>query len=397
MTKKILFVDDDPNILQGFVRQLRKQYAVDSALCGDEGLNAIRERGPFAVVVSDMQMPVMDGVQFLTQVRQLSPDTVRLMLTGNADQHTAVEAVNEGHIFRFLNKPCSAERVAQALDAALEQHRLITAERDLLTKTLSGSVSVLTEVLAMVNPRSFGRSVDVRALVRRICQQINAENAWEIELAALLGQIGCVTVSEATLAKIASGASVPAKEQEAYDHHPVVGSKLVAKIPRLENAAVLIAYQRKGYDGGGLPADELAGDRIPLGARILRLAADFDALRCAGKSDDEAIAIIVSRRNCYDPHLIRVLASIVQTDFIVTPIMLEDLTEDMVLDQHIQAASGEILVSGGRQVAPVMLARLQEFNRNKGVREPIFVRHPLITGDEGKSSNRVAPQPQVSK
>ena len=140
MSQKILLVDDDPNILQGFKRQLRKQFQIETALGGKEGLEAVVKSGPFAVIVSDMQMPEMDGIQFLNAVRQVAPDSVRVMLTGNADQKTATDAVNDGHIFRFLTKPCSPEAFSKSLEAGIEQYRLITAERELLSKTDRKSV-----------------------------------------------------------------------------------------------------------------------------------------------------------------------------------------------------------------------------------------------------------------
>src|SRR5262245_27435755 len=102
MNEKILCVDDEPNILEGYQRSLRKDFQIEIATGGTEGLEAMTRNGPYAVIVSDMRMPGMDGVQFLSRVKDISPDTVRVMLTGNADQQTAIEAVNEGSIFRFL-------------------------------------------------------------------------------------------------------------------------------------------------------------------------------------------------------------------------------------------------------------------------------------------------------
>src|SRR4051812_33879698 len=101
MNNKILCVDDDPNILQGYKRALRRDFDIQIAEGGSEALTTIEKEGPFAVIVSDMRMPVMDGVQFLSRVREIAPQTVRMMLTGNADQQTAIDAVNEGNIFRF--------------------------------------------------------------------------------------------------------------------------------------------------------------------------------------------------------------------------------------------------------------------------------------------------------
>src|SRR6184192_4097590 len=105
-------------------------------------------QGPYVVVVADMQMPGMNGVQFLTKAEAFSPDTVRIMLTRNADQKTAADAVNQGHVFRFLNKPCSPEQLAVTLTAGLKQYKLITAERELLESTLNGSVKLLTDILS---------------------------------------------------------------------------------------------------------------------------------------------------------------------------------------------------------------------------------------------------------
>ena len=128
---KVLLVDDELRVLQGMQRHLRKHFDIDTALSGQEGLAKIRDNVPYAVVVADMQMPLMDGIEFLAEVKQISPETVRLMLTGNADQRTAVEAINRGSIFRFLSKPCSPEDLKDAIASGVEQHRYITAEKAL--------------------------------------------------------------------------------------------------------------------------------------------------------------------------------------------------------------------------------------------------------------------------
>src|SRR5689334_22713738 len=127
MSIKILCVDDDPNILQGYKRAFRRDFEIHIAEGGIEGLAMIENEGPFAVVVSDMRMPVMDGIQFLIRVRELAPQSVRMMLTGNADQQTAIDAVNQGNIFRFMTKPCPPDVMATMLNAGIEQYRLITA------------------------------------------------------------------------------------------------------------------------------------------------------------------------------------------------------------------------------------------------------------------------------
>src|SRR5450755_4488939 len=148
----ILCVDDDPCILDGFRRQLRKKFQIRTALGGAEGLEAMRNEGPFGVVVSDLQMPGMDGIEFLTQVRALSPSTIRVMLTGRADISTAMAAVNQGNIFRFLVKPCPPTIIEKVLEAALDQHKLLVSEQLVMRETLLGCVQVLMEVLSIVQP-----------------------------------------------------------------------------------------------------------------------------------------------------------------------------------------------------------------------------------------------------
>src|SRR5690348_5914444 len=112
MSTKILCVDDEENVLTGLQRSLRKEFAIETAIGGAAGLIAIESNGPYAVVVADMQMPGMNGVEVLKRVEIKSPNSIRIMLTGNADQKTAVDAVNDGHVFRFLTKPCSTENMA---------------------------------------------------------------------------------------------------------------------------------------------------------------------------------------------------------------------------------------------------------------------------------------------
>jgi len=136
MTKKILCVDDDPNVLQALARQHGRRFDLHTAMGCENGIMALKNDGPFAVVISDLRMPGLDGIRFLSLVTQVSPDTVRIMLTGQGDPQSESEAVNEGKVFRFLTKPCPPEKLAQALESALEQYRLMHAERDSLEKTL---------------------------------------------------------------------------------------------------------------------------------------------------------------------------------------------------------------------------------------------------------------------
>ncbi|WP_420237476.1 response regulator [Telmatobacter bradus] len=134
MADRILFVDDEQGVLDGYERLLRKDFHVYVARGGLEGLEAMEKYGPFAVVISDMRMPGMNGAEFLAQVRQKEPSTVRMLLTGFTDLSAAIDAVNEGNIFRFLTKPCRKEILVEAINIGIAQHHSITAEKDLIKK-----------------------------------------------------------------------------------------------------------------------------------------------------------------------------------------------------------------------------------------------------------------------
>src|SRR4051812_1655283 len=205
MGEKILFVDDDKNLLASCERNLRKQFQVETAEGGEIGLEKIASRGPFAVVVSDMQMPGMNGIQFLSTVKDRAPDSVRIMLTGNADVEVATGVVNRGNIFRFLTKPVPPEVLSKALEDALAQYRLVTAEKELLNKTLSGSIKLLTDILSIADTVSFGRTKALRNLVAEATTKLGLSNAWEIHLAVMLAPIGYVTVPPETLVKERAG------------------------------------------------------------------------------------------------------------------------------------------------------------------------------------------------
>ena len=212
-----------------------------------------------------MRMPGMSGVELLSRVRERAPNTMRIMLTGNIDQQTAIAAINEGSIFRFLNKPCPADQLAIAIRAGLQQYRLITAEKELLEQTLRGSTQVLSEVLSLTSPVAFGRAMRVQRLVRKIAENLKVQDIWQVEVAALLSQIGCVTVPEQVLAKVYAGGELTQPERATYDRHAEIGAGLIAKIPRLKIVGEMIASQDKRFDGSGLPLDGKKEQAIPLG------------------------------------------------------------------------------------------------------------------------------------
>ncbi len=156
MNQKILFVDDDPNLLDGYKRNLRKDFVTEFALGPEKGLELIRGGEPYAIVVADMRMPGMNGIEFLLAVKDISPDSIRMMLTGNADITGAIQAVNEGNVFRYLTKPCPADQLKEALTAGLAEYEKRYREHEAAsTDALTGlnNRKRLEEKLAEENER----------------------------------------------------------------------------------------------------------------------------------------------------------------------------------------------------------------------------------------------------
>jgi response regulator RpfG family c-di-GMP phosphodiesterase len=374
-SKPILFVDDDANALAGFQRALRPQFTIETAHGPQRGLHALTTRGPFAVVVCDMRMPVMNGVQFLQRAHELAPDTVRIMLTGNADLQTAIDAVNESSIFQFLCKPCPPGQLAKTLAAATSHYELICAERELLERTLRGSVKVLTDVLSLVNPSAFGQAMRIADTVRHLAAAVAPRDAWQFELAALLSQLGCVTLPAAVLDAVGAGASLAEADRQRFDAHPLVARDLIAHIPRLGDVAEMIARQHETYAAAkaardtGVPA---GSDIVTLGARMLRLALDLDKLISSGVPQEEAIACLRNTSGEYDPRLLVALGGgagdqASGSGRAVARIALDALEVGMEVQEDVRTGTGLLLLSAGQTVTPALQQRLGNFLRMNAV------------------------------
>ncbi|GAB4362384.1 MAG: response regulator [Deltaproteobacteria bacterium] len=373
--ERVLFVDDDPNILASFTRQLHRQYRIVTAESGAVGLETVEREGPFAVIVSDMRMPGMDGAEFLSRVKTIAPDSVRIMLTGNADLQTAVMAVNRGEIFRFLNKPCSRETLSAAVDAGIRQYRLVTAEKELLEQTLGGSIRLLSDLLGLVNPLSFSRASRIRRYATHIAQGLGLRDLWQYRVAAALSHVGCVTIPSDVLDKVYAGQSLTDEERAMYEGHPRVGAKLLQNIPRLEPVARMIEGQRMSWNGGAKGTDLSEEDPVRVGSCLLRVAIDFERLVSAGKSREEAIAEMRIRAEEYHPGMLSALQNLPHGEerWVQRKIGVRELVAQMILDEDVRSRNGMLLVPKGQEVTYPVLERLRNFAAGVGVAEPFRV------------------------
>ena len=372
---RVLCVDDEPRVLEGLELHLRRRFEVLTAASGAEGLELIRRVGEVAVIVSDMRMPGMDGAEFLGQSRRLSPDSGRLLLTGQADLDSAMAAVNDGHIFQFLTKPCRPERLLDAVGRAAEQYRLVQAERSLLEETLAGSIRTVTEVLSIASPAAFGRAARLKRLAAELCGALGVTDRWHVELAAELSQLGCIALPPAVAEKLHLGRALGAAEQAMVDRIPAVSEQLLAHIPRLEPVRAAIAGQRRRYDGLDGGPIEVAGEDLPLGARVLRLVVDFDTLELSGMPAAEAMGALAQRAGVYDPRLLEALGRLHGTAveaLQARDIPLADLRPRMVFAEDLRTRAGMLLVAHGHAVSHGLLERIRNMDPG-AVRDPVRV------------------------
>jgi response regulator RpfG family c-di-GMP phosphodiesterase len=366
---RVLCVDDEPNVLEGLRDTLRRGFDVRTATSGIEALELLKqEPDAYAVVVSDMRMPVMDGAAFLREALRWAPDATRMLLTGFADIDAAVNAVNNAQLFRFLTKPCAPGDLVRACTAATVQHRLVTAERVLLEQTLHGSVKALADVLALANPVAFGRAVTIQASVKRLATAVGMQDPWEVEVAAMLAPIGAVTLPASTAEKLYAGAPLSEDEVAMVNRVPAITRRILENIPRLEGVMqILDNYARPFKDGAGPGV-------IPIGARMLRIARDYDALQAQGVEPAVALNAMCSREGLYDSHLLETFTEITATgpDVHVREITVGELRAGMTLADDVRSAGGQLLIAHGHEANEGLIERLRNL-ADGFVREPLRI------------------------
>jgi response regulator RpfG family c-di-GMP phosphodiesterase len=364
---RVLCVDDEPSLLDGLRTTLRRRFDVTTALGGEEGLRAL-EKASFAVAISDLHMPGMSGTKFLAKVRERAPDTVRALLTGQGDLDAAVAAVNEGQIFRFLTKPCPTETMQAAITAAVAQHRLITAERELLELTLRGCVKALNEVLSLANPAAFGRAERVRVHALAIAARAGLPDPWRLELAAMLAQVGTIGLPPEVSDKLATGSGLNDKERAMVARMPAITARVLDNIPRLEVVRAVLRAQEVPYnERSTVPADVRA-----LG-NALRLAADYDTLDARGVPNAEALELLRNRIGHYDPALLEALGRTREQPVERREIYVRELAVGMTLAADVQTPSGRLLIARGQELTAGTIERLRNMADAGSVGQPLQV------------------------
>ncbi|MEM9070675.1 MAG: response regulator [Myxococcota bacterium] len=357
MSKKapVLCVDDEPSVLEGLELHLRKKCSVFSATSGAEGL-ALLEAHEFAVVMSDMRMPGMNGAEFLAAVRDRAPLPTRILLTGQTDLQSAIAAINEGQIFRFLTKPCTPTQLRSVFEDAVAQHRLVTSEKQLLEETVHGSIKALIGVLGVTQPLAFGRASRLEGYVAQICEELALTPSWPLEVAAMVLQLGTIVLSEETAEKLYYGKPLEPQEQARVDEGPQTVQRLLGSIPRLEPVVAIV-------EAMGTKRRRL-GPELRRSVEILSLANDFDVLIAQGMNDADALGAIRHREE-HPNELVDAFARKRGGDAAqeIREIPIGAVREGMVFVHDVKTHVGTLLVPRGFEVTKSFVARVHGYPR----------------------------------
>lgn len=360
MNNKILCVDDEESILRGFKLNLRKDFDVHLASNGVEGLEVFEQEKDFAVVLSDMRMPEMDGATMLSEIKKRNHEVVTILLTGHTDFESAVAAVNEGNVFRMLSKPCPPETLIKVLKAGLEQHDLIISKRILLDKTLRGSVDALAQALSTAKPLFFGRAQRVRRMANELAEMMKVPARWRVDVASVFSQLGYLSLPESVSEDVYYKRDLTPEVKELVKQVPSDTQKLISIIPGLEEVDEIlqkIDIQHR--------FEKDSGNGVRLLASILRVALDFDFYEEQGHDRSVIIQTLKSRKDDYDPVVSDSLSNLLvvaEQTFKLEEISLKSLEVGMRLAQELRLEDGFLVASSGADVDRQLIKVIRNYN-----------------------------------
>jgi response regulator RpfG family c-di-GMP phosphodiesterase len=357
---RVLCVDDEARVVEGLVLHLRREYQVFTANSGQEGLGLLKQMHGAAVVISDMRMPQMDGATFLQHVLQSYPDATRILLTGEPGRDAAIHAVNKAQIFRFLTKPCPPDALKAAVEAGVIQHRLLNAERTILKETLNGCIKALVDVLAITNPVAFGRAARVKRLAMEFAAKLDCKEFWQLEAAAMLSQIGYLSLPPELVEKLYYGETLTPEEKILASGAPDMVSSLLENVPRLEPVIqILVALHWTDEQ-----IARLGEGTIGTGTRILGLALEYDTLVTQGQTTNVAVQTLRARAARFgealvDQFSIHVGAGSSTKELREMPLRV--VQPGMIIMQDVRTHMGTLLVARGFEVTSLFLERARNF------------------------------------
>jgi response regulator RpfG family c-di-GMP phosphodiesterase len=197
----------------------------------------------------------------------------------------------------------------------------------------------------------------------------------------MLSQIGCVTIPQAVMEKVRAGRLLSGPEADIVSRIPEIGSNLLSHIPRLESVAAVVLYQNKNFDGTGFPADRVAGEDIPIGARILRVLRDLLGYESANASKHKALEIMAHFPGRYDPRVVESVAAVFDICLARTAaaetqprqVGIKHLRVGWTLVTEARTRGGMLIVPAGTQISPMLMEKLRNFADLRDLEEPLLV------------------------
>jgi FixJ family two-component response regulator len=356
---RVLCVDDDAFMLSILSRTIGVDYEVLTSSSGAEALRLIENSEPIEVVVSDHRMPGLSGAQFLQAVRDQHPQIVRILLTGETDLIEAVGAMNQAGLFRFLLKPSTRTVLLDTLQAAVAQYQLQVAERELLQKTLIGTMRALSDVLAIANPTAFGHVSRIQELALGVASQLKLPEQWPLEFASVAAQLGHISLPERTLSRLYAGETLSPAESAQVAQSALVAERVLKRIPRLDPVVDILSR----LAAGRITDDSRAPESI--GAEILRVVSAYGAVERATASRDTAIHRLRAQAGKFDPEVLKALTEVLGIEdggdeTIEVPI--GRVCVGMIVAEDLRTRTGVLLVTKGYRVSESFVARLGNFN-----------------------------------
>lgn len=371
---KVLIIDDEPNVLSAMQRELRKTFEISTAESGDEAIEIFNEHPDIGVVLCDMKMPGLNGIETISELRQINTNLVAVMLTGLADVEVAMQAINDGQIFRFLTKPCPAMTLQKSLNDADKQYQLVTAEKDLLERTLAGSVKLLVDLLAARDPVAFGRSSSLKAMVSKISKTLKLDRIWELELAAMLAPLDSIHMPDNVMEKLIRNNELNADENEVAENGLAITQTLLSNIPRLEGVA------------GILHDRWLAQEEDPDNpAKLLRICEALLDLKILGVGYDDAIEKLRADQKNYDAAILSQLGSMsslfekkIDEDvhYKMQSLSVGMLRENYILCDDVKLENGTLMLAEGLTLSAEQIKLMRRLRRTHGIIEPVEVLVP---------------------
>lgn len=360
MNNKILCVDDEESILRGFQLNLRKDFELHLASDGVEGLEIFEKEGGFALVLSDMRMPRMNGAEMLAEIKKRDHEVSTILLTGHTDFDSAMAAVNDGNVFRMLSKPCPPERLIKVLNDGLEQYDLIRSKRILLDQTLRGAVDALAESLSTAKPLFFGRVQRVRRMANELAMKQDVPNAWRVDVASVFSQLAYLALPENVTEDVYYRRDLSKEVKALLAKFPEDTRNILNKIPGLEEVGEILKSVDVQYR-----FEEEKEDGVRLAASILKVALDFDYYEEQGYNRSIIVSTLKERNKEYDPKVTQSLSDLIviaEETSTLQEIKIDDIDIGMRLSQELRLDDGFLIAAAGTDVDRQLLKVIRNYN-----------------------------------